>query len=63
MAKLVRAGLDLAHHAEIEGNRMSGLEGQSNIQQSSERPVGRAFNPGVPRSSGTARKGRKALTR
>jgi hypothetical protein len=62
MARIVRTGLALSHNNEIEGERMSGLEGQAALAQSSERPQGRPFNPGVPRASAT-RKGRRGRPR
>ena len=63
MGRLVRHGLELGKQAALEGSRMSGLEGQANLAQSTERPVGRHFNPGLPKASTTGRKGRKSLLR
>jgi len=63
MARLVRFGLGLAHKNGIEGERMSGLEGQANLAQASERPLGRTWNPGVPKSAGPGRKARPSLSR
>jgi hypothetical protein len=62
--RLVRHGLGLGKQAEVEGARMSGMEGRANLAQSTERPVGRAFNLGVPKSAGSSsRKARKAAVR
>jgi len=63
MARIVRFGLGLSKLTQHEGERMSGLEGQQNLAQASERPKGRAFNPGLPKASATGRKARKSLTR
>jgi hypothetical protein len=62
MARLVRFGLGLSHKNEIEGERMSGMEGQAALAQSSERPQGRAFNLGVSKDA-NPRKSRKGRYR
>lgn len=59
MARLVRFGLGLSHKNGIEGERMAGLEGQSNLALSSERPQGRKFNLGVAKAA-DPRRSRKA---
>jgi hypothetical protein len=59
---LVKTGLRIGKKAEIADARMGDQEGQSNLAQATERPVGRPFNPGVPKASGP-RKGRKARFR
>ena len=60
--KLVPFGLNLDNKAQVADARMGDLEGQASIAQGSERPIGRPFNPGVPKAS-NPRKSRKGRYR
>ena len=62
MARIVRTAMALSHLNGIEGERMSGLEGQANLAQSSERPQGRKHNLGIPKAA-DPRKSRKGRYR
>lgn len=64
MKNLVRSGLKLDKRNELEGGRMAGSEGESNLAQHRDRAIGRPVNRGVPTESGVpVRKGRKANSR
>jgi len=60
--KLVPFGLKLDARAEVADARMGDQEGQSNIAQGSERPIGRPFNLGVAKAA-NPRKSRKGRYR
>ena len=62
MAKLITAALAVGRKAEMEGERLSGMEGQANRAQTSERPLGRPFNLGVSKDA-NPRKSRKGRYR
>jgi hypothetical protein len=59
----VESGLKLGEKNNVEGERMGGLEGESNLAQTQDRPMGQPMNRGVPTMSGVPRKGRKANSR
>jgi len=60
--KLIPFGLKLGGKAEVADARMGDMEGQSNIAQGSERPLGRPFNLGVAKAA-NPRKSRKGRYR
>jgi hypothetical protein len=60
--RLIPFGLKLGEKAEVADTRMGDMEGQSNIAQGSERPIGRPFNLGVAKTA-DPRKSRKGRYR